>query len=569
MRRLLVRLAPVSLLLVVGLVSALAVTRLEAASLDALLASFRVLSPAHEEAAPPPNTEPHALRHNHCEDGFAEAYPCRNIELLSFMPRSEVGSDLANALNDIWGWTDPETAREYALVGLTNGLAFVDITDPEDPTYLGKMPTRTVATAWRDIKTYRNFAYVVADNAGGHGLQVFDLRELRGAGGSPQTFAPTEQYFGPGLGVSQGLQLGSAHNLAINEETGFLYIVGSNTCAGGLHMVSLEDPARPRFVGCYAGDGYTHDAQCVVYHGPDSRFAGQEVCFNSNEDTLTFVDVTDKDNPIQLSRTTYAGVGYVHQSWLTEDHAFLISNDELDELRADHGTRTYVWDVSDLQNPSLAGTYTGNSTATDHNLYIRGNLLYEANYSSGLRVLSLEDVAQGRLEEVAFFDVRPETDEPGFTGAWSVYPFFRSGVVVVSGIGQGLFVLRPFPEGHAEESQELAPPRRLRVKFRDDRLVLSWRDSVDGETPFRVYRELDEGGMAAVAEVDPGRHHFIDREVSRPATYTYYVTAFRGGDESHPVAATFVVDRGEGPGGSHEGGDRPRPGSRGPRRGSD
>ncbi len=527
----------------------------EAASLDTILAATRALSPGHEEPAPLPNAEPGTLRHTHCEDGFANIYPCRKIDLLSFMPRSEIGGSPTIGLNDIWGWRDPVGGKEYALVGLTDGLSFVDISDPEDPKYMGKMPTRTIDTAWRDVKTYQNHAYVVADNAGGHGLQVFDLRRLRSAGSTPQVFAPDREYFGSGLGVSQGIQLGSAHNLAINEETGFLYIVGSNTCGGGLHMVDLNNPRRPRFAGCYAEDGYTHDAQCVVYRGPDTRFAGQEICFNSNEDTLTLVDVTDKSNPRQLSRTTYNELGYAHQAWVTEDHTYLISNDELDEIRRGHGTRTLIWDISDLTNPVLSGTYEADSRATDHNLYVRGNLVFEANYSSGLRIFDMDRIAEGRLREVAYFDTLPDRDEPGFIGAWSVYPFFRSGVVVVSSIGQGLFVLQPFPPEHDEEgTQELAPPRRLKVKFRDERLVLSWRDSDEGETPFRVYKELDEGGMALVREVEAGRHHFIDREIGLPATYTYYVTTVDGERESRPVAATFIVDRLEGPGEAEEGG---------------
>ncbi len=43
--------------------------------------------------------------------------------------------------NDIWGWADPMTGREYALMGMTDGTAFVDVTDPDNPAVLGKLPT--------------------------------------------------------------------------------------------------------------------------------------------------------------------------------------------------------------------------------------------------------------------------------------------------------------------------------------------------------------------------------------------------------------------------------------------
>ena len=124
--------------------------------------------------------------------------------------------------------------------------------------------------------------------------------------------------------------LSNAHNIVINEETDFAYIVGSNTCDHGLHMVNIEKPRQPRFAGCFAADGYTHDAQCVAYDGADREHRGREVCFGFNEDTLTIVDVTDKMNPRMISRTSYNGSGYTHQGWVTDDHLFLLLGDELD-----------------------------------------------------------------------------------------------------------------------------------------------------------------------------------------------------------------------------------------------
>jgi hypothetical protein len=78
---------------------------------------------------------------------------------------------------------------------------------------------------------------------------------------------------------------------------------------------------------------------------------------------------------------------------------------------------------------------------------VRGNFVFEANYRAGLRILRLDGIDRGRLEPVAFFDVYPLDDAPAFNGAWSAYPFFPSGVVAVSGIEQGLFVLEPELDG--------------------------------------------------------------------------------------------------------------------------
>jgi hypothetical protein len=136
-------------------------------------------------------------------------------------------------------------------------------------------------------------------------------------------------------------------------------------------------------------------------------------------------------------------VGYTHQGWLTGDHAYLLMDDELDERNSGIPTRTLIWDVRDLDSPVFMSAYSGSTTAIDHNQYIVGNHAYQANYRAGLRTLDISGIAQGSLAEVGFFDVYPADDLPNFNGAWSVYPFFPSGTVVVSGIEQGLFILRP------------------------------------------------------------------------------------------------------------------------------
>jgi len=372
-------------------------------------------------------TEP--LAATPCVDGFAGLYPCQNVNLLSFVPLANMACGAGNSL---WGWTDPMNGKEYALMGCNNGISFVDISDPETPVYLGRLPTRTSNSSWRDVRVYANHAYVISE-ASGHGMQVFDLTRLRDVVSPPVIFTQDAHYSG----------FGSCHTIAINEATGFAYGAGSNTCSGGLHMVNIQNPVAPTPAGCVSSDGYTHETQCVVYNGPDTAYQGREICFNSNADTLTIVDVTDKSAPVQLSRTGYVGRGYVHQGWLTENHVFFLLDDELDERNFNHNSRTYIWNVSDLDAPVLIGSYTGPSRAVDHNQYIRGSYAYQANYRSGLRILDITGISSANLAEVAFFDIYPPDDAPNFNGAWNNYPFFPSGNVIVSGIEQGLFVLQP------------------------------------------------------------------------------------------------------------------------------
>jgi choice-of-anchor B domain-containing protein len=382
-----------------------------------------------------PNGQPNnqtmvAMNGTPCIGGMAGPFPCHNIDLASFLPVSDIGG---GTVNDLWGWTDPQTGKEYAIVGRSTGTAFVDLSDPEHPIYLGNLPTHSVESIWRGMKVYNNHAFIISE-ADNHGMQVFDLKRLRNVTSPPVTFTEDAHYAG----------FKRAHTLAINEQTGFAYAAGSqDTCQRGLHMVDIRNPTAPVFAGCVGEDGYTHETQCVTYHGPDTAYQGREVCFSANEDTLTIVDVTNKSAPVQLSRTTYTGVGYTHQGWLTEDHANFLLDDELDEKHSGVNSTTYIWNLADLDAPSVTGVYRGPSTSIDHNLYIRGNRAYQSNYRSGLRILDISNIGAASLNEVAFFDVYSLDDAPEFNGAWSNYPFFSSGIVIVGGIEQGLFVLRP------------------------------------------------------------------------------------------------------------------------------
>lgn len=365
-----------------------------------------------------------------CIGGMAGSYPCQNVDLLSFMPLGTIGG--GNGSGN-WGWTDPGSGREFAIMGRSNGTAFVEITNPTAPVYLGNLPSHTGSSSWRELKTYSNYVYIVADNNGAHGMQVFDLNQLLTVPSPPVTFSESAHY----NGVTEG------HTITTNEDTGYAFIFGSNTCSGGLHFVDLQNPLSPVGAGCYSDDGYTHDGQCVVYNGPDAAHQGKEICFAYNADTLTIVDVTNKNAPVELSRTGYAGEGYTHQGWLTDDQEYLVMDDELDEQQFGHNTRTYMWDVGDLDDPVMMDYFQSTTPAIDHNQFMLGDHVFQANYRAGMRILDGSNIASAELTEVGYFDIYPANNNASFNGAWHVYPYFPSGVVIVSGIGEGLFMLRP------------------------------------------------------------------------------------------------------------------------------
>jgi choice-of-anchor B domain-containing protein len=379
-----------------------------------------------------------------CTQGLAGDLECLNIHQRSYRNFDELGyvpvaGDINPRGNDIWGWVDPLNNDEYAIAGLSGGTSFVRITDPQNPVTVGFIYTATTFSTWRDIKVIGNYAYIVSE-APDHGLQVFDLTRLRGR--------TSIEYFEPD---AVNNDFGQAHNIVANEDTNFVYVVGSRRgdypriCAGGLQVFDVKEPLNPTFVGCFGDDGYVHDAQCVVYHGPDTRYIGREICFSFNENSLTLVDVTDKSNMRMITKTGYINVAYTHQGWVTENHELVLLDDELDENGQTPDrqfTKTYAWDVRDLQNPTLRSIFEASVRSIDHNQYILGDLTFQSNYESGLRVLHINE-ATYELNLVAFIDIYPIRTAAEFNGAWSVYPYFPSGNVVIQSINHGLFVVEP------------------------------------------------------------------------------------------------------------------------------
>jgi len=363
-----------------------------------------------------------------CVNGLAGGYSCNGYDLIGNIPLTTFGSAQGN---DCWGWTDPDSGKEYALMGLNDGTAFIDISDETNLLYLGKLPTATENSSWHDIKVYKDHAFIVSE-AQGHGMQVFDLTRLRNAGNTPQTFDADVHY----------TDFGNAHNIVINETTGFAYPVGSNTFNGGAHFINIQDPKNPMAAGGHAANGYTHDAQVITYNGPDPDYQGSEIYIGSNEDRVAIIDISDKQNPSEISTITYSNTVYTHQGWFTEDQKYFIVGDELDEADFGFNSRTLIFDFTDLDNPVLHHTYNGTTAAIDHNGYVLGNSFFLANYTAGIRVLDISGIEGKNVVEEGFFDTFPTDDNAGFSGVWSVYPYLPSGKIIVSDINRGLFVIK-------------------------------------------------------------------------------------------------------------------------------
>ena len=401
-------------------------------------------------------------------------------------------------VNDVWGWTSPG-GDEYALVTNSNGIAIVRVTDPENPEYLGRLSSQApfdFRNIWGDPATYLNYAYFVTE-IDGSGIVIVDLSDADSldAAPTPETELPlpTSFFFGGGYD--------GAHNVRINEESGFAYLAGvhlepgaaNNACEAEtparfntLILDLKPDPMNPAVVTCLENTG-EHDMHSVIYDGPDIEHAGKEILFVSDGrdregqaaglpvgGKQEIWDVTDKDDIVVLSSFRIPGMVFSHNSWPTEKHDFLFIGDEIDELVLANWsatgafaqppeettnmprTGTYIVDIRDLDNPVFVERFEDGTVGLDHNFVVKEDKLYIASYTSGTRVLQIDRDFDGTvfLEPLAHMDTEPRL--PGkilnihqeekfgnaFLGQWGIYALFESDTIIATDINNGLIVMR-------------------------------------------------------------------------------------------------------------------------------
>lgn len=388
-----------------------------------------------------------------CTKGEAGGYPCDNVDLLAELPLSTWPG--ATNTNDVWTWVDTKEEREYALLGLDTGVAIVDVTNPYCPIDVAHVAAQTLdpvpprgfpGQLWRDVETYGDFAFIGSESDD-HGMQIVDLTRVRAF------YDPARKETGR-LELDEDVlydDFGSSHTITVDLDAGIVAANGTTTCAGGMHLVDVSDPLKPTFGSCYTGSGYVHDSQCTAYTGPDTDHQGANICLTGDgyDLSISIVDISDPAAPTQLGRVDYGAVegipfrsGYAHQGWLTDDHRYFVFGDEIDELALGEPTRTYVFDVTDLDKPTYIGAFEHDAFAIDHQMYVHDGLLYQSNYTAGMRIFTLDDVAKAELNEVGYFDVYPANDARVFEGAWTMDPTLPSGTIVISNIYGGLVVVR-------------------------------------------------------------------------------------------------------------------------------
>lgn len=301
-----------------------------------------------------------------------------------------------NSYNDVWGYVAPD-GREYAFLGTRSGTFILNCTVPSNPRQVGYFsgPSST----WRDIRTYRNYAYIVTE--GGAGVQIIDMAD-------PQN---------PRFVKTWGQSLFShAHNVALDTSTGLLYPCGTNN---GTPIIGLEDPENPVFIGRYSS-AYVHDL-----HVQDGVAHMGEI---SNGRYRT-VDVSNPTNTRVLGSVN---VSSCHNAWPSRDGQIAVTTSERS------GGGLTIFDISNNRLPIRLNTFrTGSSGTSIHNAFMLDRVCHASYYSEGYQSLDLSDPANP--VRVAFYDSSNSTS--GYSGAWGCYPFMPSGVIYLSDMSNGLLLI--------------------------------------------------------------------------------------------------------------------------------
>lgn len=334
-----------------------------------------------------------------------------NIELI-------YNDNISEDCNDIWGFVD-SSGTEYAVIGTITETRIYNLKDPANAQLVYRAPG--ARSLWRDIKYWNNHLYVTHDQDT-FGITIIDVSK------APDTFSHIQ--YKPSLTIGGSTnRLLRAHNLYIDEK-GFAYIAGHNISRKGVLILDLnQDPDMPVYMGA-ANSFYSHDA-----------FVRNDTLYSSELGAgFGIYDVTDKTNPIEIARGK-SGHNFTHNAWLSTDGKVLFTTDEV----ASGYLESY--DISNLSNIRYLDRYKtnpGNTRVIPHNTHILGDFAITSWYTDGVIINDVSDPSN--LVKVGSYDTYPQNVPASGTlylGDWGAYPFLPSGLILVSDINNGLFVLKP------------------------------------------------------------------------------------------------------------------------------
>lgn len=376
----------------------------------------------------------------------AAAQKVVNMSLLSQLDIAALGADnscnvgaIVVPVNEAWGWDGP-AGEAFALVGMCNGTAIVDVANPAAPVLLHTVPGPL--SVWRDVKTFDHYAYIVHD--------VLDSDDPTGVGVGVQIV----DLVTPGFPVVSTLSDGftRAHNVFVDEVREHLYVVGWDPDAASLVGDSFHPEGEAGFSHGFRIYDLSADPETPVLLGiwdeeyvHDLHVRGNTVYAAALDEGLWFVDVTNPALPVTLDHVTYTqtvGGGsidqFTHNTWADEAGAVAVVTDE------EVSQRVKFLDVSPVGSAAVISEYEAKPGILPHNAFLLGGRAYISYYSEGAVILDISDPTQPC--EIGYYDTFLGASVQN--GAWGIYPFAASGLIYVSDISGGLFVLEFDPPAH-------------------------------------------------------------------------------------------------------------------------
>lgn len=312
--------------------------------------------------------------------------------------------------NDVWGYKDPVTGNEYAILGTRTGTSFVNVTDPFNPVEAGFIPGNT--SGWRDMHTYQGRCYIVTEGTDsldvGGGLQIVSLADAE----NPVLVRRKHTF--------------TAHTLWIDEPAGIAYCAGAGGLGQGFKAYNLAAaPDNPPLI-VDEGTTYVHD-----------MWAGNGVAYTgdiTNGGQMRILDVSGLPGSTtmpQIGVVNYEN-GATHNTWPHPDGIHVLTTDE--QCSTGH---VRVWDVSDPSDIIEVAAVADVPGTDVHNVYMKGTTAYCSWYAAGIRAYDLSNPLSPTF--LGSYDTTPGTS--GCSGCWSVYPFLPSGVIACSDMARGLILV--------------------------------------------------------------------------------------------------------------------------------
>jgi len=330
-----------------------------------------------------------------------------NTSLIGHLPYSERLNDVRGAFHN---------GREYALVGVYDGFSIVDVSDPTSPFEVFFEPGDN--SVWRDPFYNNGFAYCVNETSGG--LLIVDMSPLP-APGTPPTAVnlPVSYYTGSQFPWT------TAHNISFDGQDR-AYIYGSNYGVGGVIILDFSQSAtQPTELGVW-DQYYVHDG----FVRGDTLWAA---CVY--EGVAAVVDISSPQTP-QLLAQWNTPSSFSHNIWPSDDNTTVFTTDEVSS------GFVAAYDVTDLSNVVELDRVNEPLSAfvIPHNAHYFNGYIVTSHYRDGLTVHDASDPSNIIL--TGYYDTSPLEGE-GFNGAWGAWPYLPSGVILVSDIEEGLFIIQP------------------------------------------------------------------------------------------------------------------------------